>query len=200
MNPLEALNRSLFLLINGTPDAPPWLVNTAIAIGEYGIYLIPALLLVLWFNGNTGTRKRAIRACAVAMLGVGLNQIIPFFWSHPRPFALNLGHTWISHAADSSFPSDHLTVIAGVGLSLLFDGTVRIGVTTLLAGLCVGWARIFLGIHFPLDMLGAVAVAGIAHGVVRPLWRQMGTTITGFAEQLHRRLLARPIAAGWIRP
>ena len=92
-----------------------------------------------------------------------------------------------------------MTVFAGVGLSLLFDGAAWLGVLTLLTGLCVAWARVFLGVHFPLDMVGAIGVAGIAYAVVTPLWRQAGHPISDLAERLHRLALARPIAARWIR-
>jgi undecaprenyl-diphosphatase len=58
---------------------------------------------------------------------------------------------------------------------------------------------VFLGVHFPLDMAGAVGVAAAAYGVVTPLWRALGASFTGLVERLYRYLLARPIAMGWIR-
>lgn len=199
MNEIEALNHSLFLRINGEIGTPTWVVGTAIVIGDYFVYLIPALLLVFWLWGNEARRNLAIKAFLVAMLGVGMNQIIPLFWQHPRPFMVGLGHTWIPHAADSSFPSDHLTVFAGIGLTLLFDGALWLGLATLLAGGCIAWARVFLGVHFPLDMLGAVGIAACSYLLVSPFWRRAGMAITGLAERLYRAVLARPIAAGWVR-
>ncbi|MDE1961862.1 MAG: hypothetical protein KGH80_09700 [Xanthomonadaceae bacterium] len=53
--------------------------------------------------------------------------------------------------------------------------------------------------HFPLDMLGALAVAAIIFAVVSPPWRRAAAPLTGWIEALYRRLLARPIALGWIR-
>lgn len=199
MSDLETFNRTLFLHINGGDGTALWLVNTAIGIADYLIYLIPMLLLALWLWGDSARRHLAVKACLVAMLGVGMNQIIPLFWQHPRPFMVGLGHAWIPHAPDSSFPSDHMTVFAGVGLSLLFDGALWIGLATLMAGLCIAWARVFLGVHFPLDMIGAVGVAACSYLIVSPLWRRAGRATTGFAERLYRTVLARPIAAGWIR-
>jgi undecaprenyl-diphosphatase len=93
----------------------------------------------------------------VALLGVAANQAIGALWPHPRPFMIGLGHAWMPHAADSSFPSDHMTVFAGVGLTLLFDGAVGWAILALLVGASVAWARVFLGVHFPPDMAGAVA-------------------------------------------
>lgn len=112
---------------------------------------------------------------------------------------LGLGHAWLYHAAESSFPSDHMTVFAGVGLTLLFNGALRLAAVVLTTGLAVAWARVFLGVHYPLDMVGAVAVAGAAYVVVSSLWRMVGDTLVHLAERLYRTVLARPIAVGWLR-
>jgi len=198
MGSLETLNQSMFLAMNGDSSAPSWLVQLAIVLGDYLIYLIPLLLVGLWLRGNTVQRSVALKACLVALLGVAANQLIAVVWPHPRPFMIGLGHTWISHAADSSFPSDHMTVFAGIGLTLLFDGLGGWGGATLLCGLAVAWARVFLGVHFPLDMAGAVVLAALVYLLAAPLWRKAGSACVQLAEALYRRLLAGPIAAGWL--
>jgi undecaprenyl-diphosphatase len=199
MEYIESLNRALFLAINAGAGTATWVVDSAILIANGLIYLIPVLLLVLWLWGDARRRNLALRACLVAMLGVGLNQLISLAWPHPRPFAIGLGQPWLPHAADSSFPSDHATVFASVGLTLLFGAEIGLAVVTLVVGLCVAWSRVFLGVHFPLDMLGAVGVAAFAYVVVAPTWRWVGSAATRFAERLYRAVLARPIARGWVR-
>jgi undecaprenyl-diphosphatase len=199
MNEIETFNRALFLHINGGDGTPAWLIQLAIGIAEDLIYLIPLLLLGMWLWGDSDRRSQAIRACLVTLLALAANQVIGLVWMHPRPFMIGLGHAWIPHATDSSFPSDHMTVFAGVGLTLLFSGAAGLGVVTLLMSLCVAWARVFLGVHFPLDMVGAVAVAAVAYAIVSPLWRIAGNTVIVLSERLYRMVLARPIAAGWIR-
>jgi undecaprenyl-diphosphatase len=122
MNTLEAFNQALFLLINGTTATPAWLVGIAMLIADYVIWLIPLLLAAMWLWGSEAQRNLAIRACLVAMFGVGANQLIGQVWQHPRPFMIGLGHTFLPHAPDSSFPSDHATVFAGIALTLLLGG------------------------------------------------------------------------------
>lgn len=199
MNNIEALNRTLFLQINGGDGTPAWLIHAAIGIADYLIYLIPLLLLSMWLWGDSTRRSLAIKACLVTLLALGANQVIGLVWQHPRPFMIGLGHAWIPHAADSSFPSDHMTVFAGVGLTLLLDGALWFGLAALIVGLSIAWARVFLGVHFPLDMLGAVGVAACSYLIGSPLWHRAGMAITGLAERLYRTVLARPIGAGWIR-
>ncbi len=199
MNHIEAFNRTLFLQINGGDGTPAWLIQVAIGIANDLIYLIPLLLLGMWLWGDSARRSQAIKACLVTLMALGANQVIGLVWQHPRPFMIGLGHAWISHAADSSFPSDHVTVFASIGLTLLFGGARRLAIAVLTSGFAVAWARVFLGVHFPLDMVGAVAVAGVTYVVILSLWRMAGETITNLAEQLHRTILARPIASGWVR-
>lgn len=199
MDLIESYNRSLFLAINGGDSVSRWIVDLAVAVGDGFIYLIPPLLLWKWLWGDSRQRNFAIKAFAVAMLGVGLNQLIAVLWQHPRPFMLGLGHTWIVHAADSSFPSDHVTVLTSIGLSMFFGGATAVACLMLILALAVAWARVFLGVHFPLDMIGAVVVAGMSLGVVTPIWKHFGSKATDLAEQIYRRLLAWPISAGWVK-
>ncbi|MGE4340825.1 MAG: phosphatase PAP2 family protein [Pigmentiphaga sp.] len=199
MGHIEAFNRTLFLQINAGDGTPVWLIQAAVAIANDLIYLTPLLLLGMWLWGDSRRRNQAIKACLVTLLALGANQVIGLVWQHPRPFMIGLGHAWIPHAADPSFPSDHMTVFAGIGLTLLFGGAARLGAAVLTTGLAVAWARVFLGMHFPLDMVGAIAVAAVAYVVISPLWRMAGDTFTSLTEQLYRAALARPIASGWIR-
>jgi undecaprenyl-diphosphatase len=199
MYPFESLNRTLFLQLNGKPDAPPWQVMLAVDVADYLILLIPLLLLVMWFRGGRARRESALKAVAVTVLALGIGQIVGLLLPHPRPFMIGLGHAWMVHVADASFPSDHATVFASVALSVLLDGAVTLAAATFVAGAAVAWARIFLGVHFPFDMLGAVLVAALAAAVLAPLWRQWGTRLADLAERLYRLIFARPIAAGRLR-
>ena len=199
MNDIEAFNQALFLQMNAGVGTPSWVINTVVAVAEDLIYLIPVLLLVLWFTGDKARRSLALKVCLVAMLGVGLNQVIGLFWQHPRPFMIGLGQTLLPHVDDSSFPSDHMTVFTGAGLTLLLDGALGLGLATLAIGLGVAWGRVFLGVHFPLDMAGAVGVAACSYLATSPIWKIAGMAVTGFAERLYRTVLAQPIRAGWLR-
>ncbi|WP_423760986.1 phosphatase PAP2 family protein [Burkholderia sp. NLJ2] len=199
MNTLEAFNQALFLMVNATTATPPWLIRLATVVADDLVYLIPVLLTGMWLSGSEVQRNLAIRGCVVAVVALGANQLIGLAWQHPRPFMIGLGHTFIAHAPDSSFPSDHATVFAGIALTLLAGGARMLGALTLLAGVAVAWARIFLGVHFPLDMLGAAAVACATYVLIVPLWHRAGDAVTRVIVLTYRKLLARPIASGWLR-
>ena len=83
---------------------------------------------------------------------------------------MGLGPTLIFYAPDSSFPSDHAAVFSALEITLLMGSEGVLAVLTIIAGIAVAWARIFLGVHFPLDMLGAGFVASADSVPVAPLW------------------------------
>ncbi len=198
MNQLEALNRALFLSINAGPNTATWLINSAILVADGLIYLIPALMIAMWLWGDEAKRNLALKACLVAMVGVGMNQIIGLIWNHPRPFMIGLGHSWLRHATDSSFPSDHVTVFSAIGISLLLGGMVRLGLATLVAGLCVAFARVFLGVHYPLDMVGAIGVACLTYFVISLAWRRVGKGLTQIVDWFYWKIMAWPVKQGWV--
>lgn len=160
MTSLEALNQSICLFLNADLATAAWNINIAALMADFLIYFFPFVLVCQWCWGNEKQREGSLKACLIAFFVLGFNQLFSIAWPHPRPFATGVAHTFISHASDSSFPSDHATVFAAIGLTFIFESVRSIaGWTTLFLGACVAWARVFLGVHFPLDMIGAIVVA-----------------------------------------
>lgn len=200
MNKLEQLNQIFFLRLNADSGSSGWALSLAAVAADYFIYAIPLVLLALWLWGGALERGVALKAVAVAFVALGINQLLAIVWPHPRPFMMGLGHTFIAHASDSSFPSDHATVFAAIGFTFLFAGCRKaIGWGILLLGVWVSWARIYLGVHFPLDMLGAAVVAIAVYFPISLVWRRVGAGLASWAAGIYRKLLAWPIARGWIR-
>ena len=159
---LEQINTHLFLLLNAAAGLHGDALWVATAIAEYLIWLVPLGLTVLWLFGKCVDRHAAVKALAAGLIALGVNQLIALLWFHPRPFMAGIGHTYLPHVADSSFPSDHVTLLLAAGLALWTSGAIRarrVAGVLLAASLPVAWARIYLGVHFPFDMLGALSVA-----------------------------------------
>jgi undecaprenyl-diphosphatase len=67
--------------------------------------------------------------------------------------------------------------------------------------LVVAWARVYLGVHYPMDMAGALAVALVVTLLAGSSFAAAcSAALLHLVENLYRRLLAAPIARGWLRP
>lgn len=204
MPTLLALNLTLFQHLNapaGLSGAGLW---SATFLAEALIAAAPLVLAACWLRGRAGDRQAVIGALAAVALGGLCSTVLNLLLPMPRPSMMGIGHTYLVHAADPSFPSDHVTLLATLGFALLrTPGALmrRSGAGLLLAAALTGWARVYLGVHFPLDIAGGFAVAACCAAVTtaafaRPL---LGAT-TVRAERLYRYLLAYPIARGWLNP
>lgn len=165
---LISLNRELFLAIDASGHPPPDLLIAALVLAQWLVFASMALLVALWIWGHGDRRGRLLATAAGVFVALGLNQLAGLIWFEPRPFMINLGHTWLSHAPDNSFPSDHATFLWALGFGLLATRAARFwGVVVSILGLLVAWARVYLGVHFPIDMLGSLLTAASGAGLAR---------------------------------
>lgn len=168
-----AINHHLFLLIN----APAHPYATTVALAEFAasgvIVFVPVLLVVLWIWGNPVRRAGLIATAIAAAFALGANQLLGLLWYEPRPFMIGLGRTLIAHPPENSFPSDHTTFMLTIGLGLLMTRAAPAwGKVVIILGLAVAWARIYLGLHFPIDMITSGLVGGTfgcGAALLRPL-------------------------------
>jgi len=163
---VEQWNLEIFFWINAG-ETPSFLVRgIAFLSAEILIYLLALWMVFTWIRGNRGSRIILLYALISTLLGLALNQVIGLFWYHPRPFEMGVGNTLVSHVVESSFPSDHAVMFFSIGLAfLLAKATRRWGLLITLFGSVVAWSRVYLGIHFPLDMLGSLIVSTLSVGI-----------------------------------
>lgn len=82
----------------------------------------------------------------------------------------------------AAVPSDHTTAATAIGLGLLLLTPFRkLGVLALAAAVLIGFARVFVGIHWPIDVAGGLLTgtvgAAIAWGAALLISRQRPSTI-----------------------
>ncbi len=153
-------NLHLFELINAAPGLNPLRLNIAIVLASWMLYVIPFAMLIAWVRGNHAARRELLQVMLAVALALGLAQIISHVWPQPRPFMLHLGTQYLAHDADPGLPSDHVVVFWSLALATLHTRRYALwGLPLLSVGLLVGWSRVYLGVHFPLDILAALPVA-----------------------------------------
>lgn len=200
MDFLESFNQSLFLLINADPATPVWRIHAALLVANQLILLVPGALAAMWLWGGDAQRNLALKVLASIGVALFASYMFGALWPHPRPFAIGLGHAFFPHKATSSFPSNHTIIIATFAFALILDRRWAVwGWVTLAASVLVGTARVYLGVHFPLDIAGGLVLAPVAAAIAVPVWQRVGAPLTAAAQGVYRKLLALPIARGWIR-
>ncbi len=160
---MQSFNHALFLILNAPAHPSTAALMVATILAQYTILLIPLVLVIGWLRGAREMRIDMFQAAIAGVLGLLIAQVICLVWPMPRPFMIGVGHHFLAHLADPSFPSDHLTLWWSVALGLVLSARTRTsGILLAIAGLPVAWARIYLGVHFPLDMVGSMLVAAIS--------------------------------------
>jgi undecaprenyl-diphosphatase len=185
--------------INGlAKDAPRWFDRTVEFVGEYGL-LLAMVLLVLWCWWTVRRRGGENAAPSVAALvwaplaaGIAVLVNVPIrgFVARPRPFVEHQGlDVLVSGKTDYSFVSDHATITMAVGVGL-FVANRRFGLVGIGLALLEGFCRVFMGVHYPTDVVGGFALGTAVALLLSPLAMALLTPLM--------RAVERSPRAGWI--
>jgi len=183
----EKVNEQLFLTINGLSHQSPFLDRLMVFCAQYIPFILIALVVYLWLLGKKPGRRAAVRATLSGGAALVLARIVGAFHYQALPSVLGLGRPLILHAANNTFPSDHVSFSFGLAMSLLFSGSFLWAESLFLAVL-VAFARVYVGVHFPLDVLAGALVGTAAAGIVH-LFRRLSDPIADWFYRQQERIL-----------
>ncbi len=196
---LSELNLSLFSWINASPEASNASIHFAIFIANDLLYCMILLFAWFWLRGNYDTKKQILKAFIFTSIAILISQCISHVYYHPRPFVMEVGRTLIYHAPNGSFPSDHMLIFSSIAFSYLFSAQRKLGIFLLIMAWLVAWSRVYLGVHFPLDMLGAFLLAFALNFFGLKLWNLYKDKIMQWALTIHFYLFKPLIQKGYIK-
>lgn len=160
---MEGFNIAAFKAVNQFAGHSTVFDTLVIGVAELMPYFFIVVLVALWLGRNIERKKSSVIAGCSVLLGLLFSHIVSWFYFHPRPFMQGLGTNLVSHAPDTSFPSDHTTFLFCIAIYLLLDShTRKLGGALCLLGVLGGLARVYVGVHFPLDVLGAAVVGAVS--------------------------------------
>lgn len=131
---------------------------------EYVIYLTLMLIFIAAFKGRVSERKALLLALFALPILVIIIKIIHLFFYEPRPFVSLDISPLIPHKEDSSFPSRHTTIMSAIAFAYLYLKS-KWSPLFLILLLWVGISRVYVGVHYPLDIIGGVFVGIISVAV-----------------------------------
>ncbi|MFC9747174.1 phosphatase PAP2 family protein [Streptomyces niveus] len=197
---------SLLYDINGLAgSAPGWFDRGMEFAGEYGI-MIGLVLLTLWCWWSVRRRGAAEDSvAAVAGLlwaplaaGVALLINIPIreFVGRDRPFVDHTGlDVLVAGKGGFSFVSDHSTMAMALAAGI-FVAHRRFGLVAIGLALVAGFSRIYVGVHYPTDVIGGFALGTAVVLLLAPLAMALLTPLVSAVCRSRRAgLLVRSRAA-----
>ncbi|MBD8553933.1 undecaprenyl-diphosphatase [Rhizobium sp. CFBP 8762] len=180
---------TLFLWMTGGPNAAIWLVIIAILIAKAPIYFLPLHMVNLWFSGSPKLKQTALALFLALLIGTVLSYALGVVAYRPRPFVAGLGAALMDHRQSPSFPSNHALVFATYATTLLLLRRRQLGLLVASGGVVVGWSRIYLGVHYPLDIVGGAALGVVSS--VASLWimGRYGRTLYHHVDRVYIRTI-----------
>jgi undecaprenyl-diphosphatase len=172
-----------------------WVGTLFSDIEKVSIPLMVVITAALWFFSRPGGDRKWKLACgsgfASAALGYAVAFVIHHAWARPRPYMTHhISHPW-SNSTDASFPSDHATVSFAIAFAVLaFDPLAGAIFVVIAAIIAVG--RLFIGAHYPSDIVTGLVIGLVAAAVVVRLLPRFVSWVVSHVERVSDPLV-RPL-------
>jgi undecaprenyl-diphosphatase len=196
---LDQLNLYLFHILNVPDQASIWMIDYASLIAHDLVYLFLLIFSIAWFRGSYQVKMGIIKAFIFTAITLSISEILSAILNTPRPFVMDVGRTLIEHASTGSFPSNHMSIFSGIAFAYYFSPQRDLGRILIWTAWLVAWSRVYVGVHFPIDMLGAFLMAITVNLAGLPLWWKYENQIMNFILGIHYWLFSPLIRMGWIK-
>jgi len=158
---------SLFRILNQVPAA----AASVLTLVSYlflpaGIIAVVVLAIVYVVARNRSVLPVTAGAAAAGIAWV-LAHVAKAMADRPRPYEVIAGAVLRQQPAHgTSFPSSHTAVTLAVAIALVPFLARPLAAMGIGYAVLVGWSRVYLGVHYPLDVLAGTGIGMAAGGVI----------------------------------
>ncbi|GLF82365.1 MULTISPECIES: undecaprenyl-diphosphatase [Bacillus] len=190
---MRGLNEDLFRWVNELSIDHGYLNPIFIGLAEYTVLLAALVCLFVWFqNRSRYNRAMVVSAGLTFVLAELLGKIAGGFYFNQQPFAeMSRVNLLIQKEVNNSFPSDHTIFIFSI--CVIFWLFHKRHMYWLIIACAVGFSRIWVGVHYPFDVLaGAVIACLTAVAVVYlPICQKSVDALLSCYEWLEQKLVGK---------
>lgn len=154
-------NTTLFFQIFGLNKQSPILDQLMVFGATHLIYLTILFVLLLSLKGKTADKKAFLTLLLAIPISILFIKVIHLFFVENRPFVAFHFLPIVGENADASFPSRHATISAVIAFSYTYFKS-KWALPFIFIATWIGFSRIFVGVHYPLDIIGGFAVAALS--------------------------------------
>jgi membrane-associated phospholipid phosphatase len=158
---------SLFRILN---QVPPALASVLTPLSR--LFLPASIIAVVVLTvGYVVARYRSILPAAAGAVAAAaawaLAHVAKALADRPRPYEVIAGAVLRQQPAHgTSFPSAHTAVTMAVVIALVPFLPRALAAVAVAYAVLVGWSRVYLGVHYPLDVLAGAGIGMAVGGVV----------------------------------
>ena len=169
------MNYWLFSLINDMANQSIVLDALMIIISKVVPYIYIFILAGLYMQGfrtrNFKLRGESFATGVLFLICLLGSFILGSMFYENRPFVDHTVVLIVNHAADASFPSDHAVGTMALACGILYYRW-NLGTWMVYGSILVGISRVFVGNHYPGDILGAFILVWILTALYNKLLRR----------------------------
>lgn len=132
------------------------------------IYITILSIFVLAFKGQSKDRKALILTVLAIPIAIILIKVIHIFINEPRTFVTYHFSPLTDNTVDASFPSRHATIASVIAFSYIYFKS-KWSILFLIIMVWIGLSRIYVGVHYPLDIIGGFLVGIVSLIIAKPI-------------------------------
>lgn len=163
---MSEVNIAWFRLVNDLGKDYPFLNPAFRFIAEYMVIFLALTVLLVWCSRGKANRMMILCASIAFICAFAIGKVSGIFHANFQPFVeLDGVNKLIDKEKDNSFPSDHTILFFSFCFSFWLFKRGWSVLWVLLAGF-VGVSRIWVGVHYPFDVLAGIFISLVAATIV----------------------------------